>query len=204
MLEIKTINKMESNEPKTLSISTVPVTIRVIEVAGKRMTKSVFTQIQKAKKDFLVDFDKDTLKYVWTGNPIGWVAAPYEELKNTKVLLFSYNGVLKKIGVKDVLWHSKENLPIHYDWLSRIESELKAIKRYGIVSVDDDGNGSLLPKPASMPFDTYEGLKVRWIALCKEHEDFSIFWESVKSELNAHRKTINNIFSPENQIFISI
>jgi len=71
---------------ETLSIKTVPVTIRVIEVSGKKMTLSVFNQIQY---DF---FPWDIYRHFDTNEIfIGWV-----QHKDDKYILFQINGQLLK------------------------------------------------------------------------------------------------------------
>lgn len=67
-------------------ISTVPVTIRVIEVGGKRMTLSVFNQIQDSFffEDGITEDEK--IKTF-----LGWV-----DHKDKKYILFHRDGTLKK------------------------------------------------------------------------------------------------------------
>lgn len=69
-----------------ISIQTVPVTIRVMEVGGKRMTLAVFNQIQAG--DFFSEeiTDEDREKFF-----IGWVSH-----KGEKYILFHLDGNLKK------------------------------------------------------------------------------------------------------------
>lgn len=69
-----------------ISIQTVPVTIRVMEVGGKRMTLAVFNQIQSG--DFFSEeiSDEEREKFF-----IGWVSH-----KGEKYIVFHENGNLKK------------------------------------------------------------------------------------------------------------
>jgi len=69
-----------------ISIQTVPVTIRVMEVGGKRMTLSVFNQIQNGDffSEEIADENRDACY-------IGWVSH-----KGEKYILFNVNGSLKK------------------------------------------------------------------------------------------------------------
>lgn len=69
-----------------IMITTVPVTIRVIEVGGKKMTVSVFTQIQRG--DF---FDENISHEERQKMFLGWVAH-----KGEKYIVFHCDGVLKK------------------------------------------------------------------------------------------------------------
>lgn len=68
---------------KSLSINTVPVTIRVVEVGGKRMSLSVFKQIQE---DYFFSDDYDG-----AANFLGWV-----DYSGYKYVLFSFKGNLMK------------------------------------------------------------------------------------------------------------
>lgn len=70
-------------EYKSLEIKTVPVTIRVVEVGGKRMSLSVFKQIQD---DYFFSDEYDGVAIF-----LGWV-----DYGGNKHILFSYNGNLMK------------------------------------------------------------------------------------------------------------
>lgn len=69
-----------------ISIQTVPVTIRVMEVGGKRMTLAVFNQIQNGDffSEEIADEDREACY-------IGWVSH-----KGEKYILFHIGGNLKK------------------------------------------------------------------------------------------------------------
>jgi hypothetical protein len=70
-----------------IQINTVPVTIRVMEVGGKRMTLSVFNQIRNG--DF---FDDDTISEAERKEAfLGWVS-----YKGDKYVIFAISGCLKK------------------------------------------------------------------------------------------------------------
>ena len=80
-----------------LSITTIPVTIKVLEVGGKRLTLSVFRQIPE---DFFFGDDiSDEQRAAWY---LGWVDY------NGKWLLFSRDGIL----VKDRFDFKRENIVI--------------------------------------------------------------------------------------------
>lgn len=91
------------DESKELSIKTVPVTIRVVEVGGKRMTLSVFKQIQDG--------------YFFNKEPDGVVAyLGWIDYSNSRYILFSDNGNLLKdkyehLGISDSV-HGKFKLAI--------------------------------------------------------------------------------------------
>jgi hypothetical protein len=82
-----------------ITISTVPVTIRVMEVGGKRLTLAVFNQIQSG--DF---FDEETDESERESSFLGWI-----QHKDSKYVLFHQNGSLKKdefvyMRTDDFLW----------------------------------------------------------------------------------------------------
>jgi len=70
-------------------ISTVPVTIKVIEVGGKKMTKAVFDQIQEGEwKDF---FPIDNRDKFLEHNFLGWVST-----KEGHTVIYTKDGCLYK------------------------------------------------------------------------------------------------------------
>lgn len=99
-----------------ISIQTVPVTIRVMEVGGKRMTLAVFNQIQA--DDFfgeeITDEDRES-------SFIGWVSH-----KDEKYILFHLYGNLKK----DLYEHQKVGQYTKICYENR-KNSLEAAKRVG-------------------------------------------------------------------------
>jgi len=75
------VSKNNHMAKENVNISTVPVTIRVIEVGNKKMTISVFNQIPE--KDFSYESDKDGF--------LGWVS-----YKDEKFIIFTRNNILLK------------------------------------------------------------------------------------------------------------
>jgi len=94
-----------------IQINTVPVTIRVMEVGGKKMTLSVFNQIQRLgffNED--IDISEDERKEMF----LGWVS-----YKGSKFVIFVFDGCLKKdeytyaipnVSIKISLRKEKERL----------------------------------------------------------------------------------------------
>lgn len=78
-----------------ITISTVPVSIKVVEVGNKKMTISVFNQIPE--EDFFYDKHKEEF--------IGWV-----NHKETKYILYIHENIL----VKDEVHYIQRG--IHYDY----------------------------------------------------------------------------------------
>jgi hypothetical protein len=81
-----------------ITISTVPVSIKVVEVGNKKMTISVFNQIPK--KLFFYDNHKDGF--------IGWV-----RYKETKYILY----VLDNIILKDEVHYIPRRIALDYEQL---------------------------------------------------------------------------------------
>lgn len=74
-------------EKQKIEIDTLPVTIRVVEVGGKRMTKAVFNQIPEG--EFIDSFD--THEPHEGTHYLGWVNTGKE-----KAIIFTYENVLYK------------------------------------------------------------------------------------------------------------
>lgn len=80
-------------------IQTVPVTIKVIEVGGKKMTISVFNQIPSNARFWIVSPD-----YILEDAFIGWV-----KHNGNQFILFSEFGILYKYGVPEKVKKDYEN-----------------------------------------------------------------------------------------------
>lgn len=93
------------------NISTIPVTIKVIEVGNKKMTISVFNQIPQS--DFFYSIHKDTF--------LGWV-----KYKDEQFLLFTKDGIL----LKDLVYTIPKGVQYNY------ERQKEALQR-GRVDADD-------------------------------------------------------------------
>lgn len=74
-------------EKQKIEIGTLPVTIRVVEVGGKRMTKAVFNQIPESE---FID-TSDTFEPHEGTHYLGWV-----KVGDEKAIIFTYDNVLYK------------------------------------------------------------------------------------------------------------
>lgn len=81
---------------QAITISTVPVTIRVIEVGGKKMTQSVFNQIPNKNFGMLTESEQSE-------SYIGWV-----KHNGFKFILLHFEGVLARHGVLPALEQSQQ------------------------------------------------------------------------------------------------
>jgi hypothetical protein len=97
------------------NISTIPVTIKVIEVGNKKMTISVFNQIPLS--DFFYSIHKDTF--------LGWVS-----YKNEQFVLFTKDGIL----LKDLVYEIPNMVKYNYQNRGRMDSEdyeyINAVEKY--------------------------------------------------------------------------
>lgn len=94
------------------NISTIPVTIKVIEVGNKKMTISVFNQIPL--KDFFYTIYKDTF--------LGWVS-----YKEEQFVLFTKDGIL----LKDLVYKIPKGVQYNYE-------RQRGLFQQGRVDADDD------------------------------------------------------------------
>lgn len=97
------------------NISTIPVTIKVIEVGNKKMTISVFNQIPLS--DFFYSIHKDTF--------LGWVS-----YKDAQFVLFTKDGIL----LKDLVYEIPNMVKYNYQNRGRMDSEdyeyINAVEKY--------------------------------------------------------------------------
>jgi hypothetical protein len=121
---------MESK--KDLSIKTVPVEIRVLTVDGKRMTKSVFLQIQEYVRGdgYLFEIKDDSLKMV--ASSLGWVNLP-----DADWLLFNKGGMLCKIRKRHIDFDCDKFPGNDGVKMSTIKTEIKKIN-IGIPQENDN------------------------------------------------------------------
>ena len=209
---------MESK--KDLSIKTVPVEVRVLTVDGKRMTKSVMDQIQDG--DGLI-YEFIDSKFIQTSTVLGWVKVPKKGrgTQEYKVLMYSKDGVLYKTAEKKIRKFGLSDLLCNETPPSKIMDNIEVAgtfpRSYAGVSLIkwvDNGNRfrQILGHENIRDRNNWENSEGYTKAVQKVLELSKLLPPAMRvfdqmSEIYTKSDIeykIEDIFRPENQIFISI
>lgn len=193
---------------KELNIKTVPVEIKVLTVDGKRMTKSVFTQILQYDNGDGVLFELKEGKLNIIATPLGWVNLPDGDW-----LILNSMGILCKIR-KTKISFSESKFP---GYVGRPQSAISSSIHSNNFGLSFEENGStfrhvtkfktideyrrdVYPRTGYDISGYYEKDKKDWYALWDEMKEFNDKFDAIKSSFSE----IDNLFAPNMQIFISI
>jgi hypothetical protein len=191
------------NQKKELSIKTAPVEIRVLVVDGKRMTKAVFDQMQITEPYDLYIFEESGNKFLWKGHILGWVMA--RSGHTGRWLIYAQDGTLKRIHKDKIKKYSKLYTPIGYGYGYLFVAN--RLKENRIALYNEDGEISkfcIRDKTAFWSEKAYLDSKEKWEKDWELLKEESAKWAKVEDVCNDFNSKIDDLFSSENQIFISI
>lgn len=160
-----------------ITISTVPVRIRVIEVGGKRMTISVFNQIQE-----YYFFDPETDDEHLRKEFLGWVS-----YKEKQYILFYRDGTL----CKDCFEKEYSDTEI-WRLFKRRKEELDGLKTLLANSMARNKNGVFTSIEENI-----NQAQMAFIAAAKERDEDH-------ARVNEYNSIYQEWLKPESQIFIAI